>query len=122
VRLLVTRSSVAAGDDVDAPHRIELDGPDGEDVEAAIAAVVASGYLPHVSGGRATWSVSSGRVLAVVAQEWPAPRMLWGVDRSLCGLDVVRGTLRMHFSYHAQLDPQLVHDVLARLRLRANSE
>jgi hypothetical protein len=122
VRLLVTRSSVAAGDDVDAPHRIELDGPDGEDVEAAIAAVVGSGYLPHVSGGRATWSVSSGRVLAVVAQEWPTPRMLWGVDRSLCGLDVVRDTLRMHFSYHAQLDPQLVHDVLARLRLRANSE
>jgi len=122
VRLLVTRDSVAAGDDVDAPHRIELEGPEDENVEAAIAAVVASRYLPHVSGGRATWSVSSGRVLAVVAQEWPAPKMLWGVDRSHRGLDIARGTLRMHFSYHLQLDPKLVYDVLGRLRLRAVSE
>jgi hypothetical protein len=122
VRLLVTRDNVAASDDLDAPHRMELDGPAGDDVEAAIGIVVASGYLPHISGGRATWSVSSGRVLAVVAQEWPAPKMLWGVDRSHRGLDIARGTLRMHFSYHLQLDPKLVYDVLGRLRLRAVSE
>jgi len=122
VRLLVTRDSVAAGDDIDAPHQIELDGPAGEDLEAAIGTVLASGYLPHISGGRASWSVSSGRVLAVVAQQWTAPKMLWGMDRSLRGLDVSKGTLRMHFSYHTQLDPQLVYEVLSRLRLRAVSE
>ena len=122
MRLLITRHSVAAGDDVDAPHLVEMDGPAGEDLEAAIAKVVASGYLPHVSGGRATWSVSSGRVLAVVAQEWPAPKMLWGVDRSYRGLDIVRGTLRLHFSYHTQHDPELVRDILGGLRLRAVTE
>ena len=107
---------------MDAPHLVEMDGPAGEDLEAAIATIVGSGYLPHVSGGRATWSVSSGRVLAVVAQEWPAPRMLWGVDRSYRGLDIVRGTLRLHFSYHAQHPPELVFDVLGHLRLRANTD
>jgi hypothetical protein len=120
VRLLATRDSVAAGDDVDAPHLVEMDGPTGADLEAAIGAIHASGYLPRISGGRATWSVSSGRVLAVIAQEWPAPRMLWGVDLSPGGLDIVRGTLRLHFSYHSQHSPELTYEILGRLRLRAN--
>ena len=120
VRLLATRDSVAAGEDVDVPHLLEMDGPAGEDLEAAILAIHASGYLPRISGGRATWSVSSGRVLAGIAQEWPGPRMLWGVDLSHRGLDIIRGTLRLHFSYHAQHSPELTYEILGRLRLRAN--
>ena len=96
-----------------------MDGPDREDVEAAIATVVASGYLPHISGGRATWSVSSGRTLAVVAQQWSGPRLLWGIDRSYRGLDIANGTLRLHFSDHLQQAPELVLEVLDRVRLRA---
>jgi hypothetical protein len=119
VKLLVTRDNVAASDDLDAPHRVELEGPSREDIEAAIAIVVASGYLPHISGGRATWSVSSGRILAVIAQQWPAPRLLWGIDRSYRGLDIPKGTLRLHFSYHMQQAPEMVLDVLNRVRLHA---
>ena len=32
VRLLATRDSVAAGEDVDVPHLLEMDGPAGEDL------------------------------------------------------------------------------------------
>jgi hypothetical protein len=120
VRLLATRDSVAAGDDVDAPHLLEMDGPPGEDLEAAIAMVLRTGYLPSISGGRATWSVSSGTVLAVVAQEWAAPKMFWRMEPSYRGLDVVRGTLRLHFSYHAQHPPETVYEILRRLQLRAD--
>jgi hypothetical protein len=119
VKLLVSRDNVAASDDLDAPHRVELEGPGSEDVEAAIAIVVGSGYLPHISGGRATWSVSSGRILAVVAQQWPAPKLLWGIDRSYRGLDITDGTLRLHFSYHLQQSPEMVLEVLTRVRLHA---
>jgi len=122
VRILATRDSVAAGDDVDAPHLVEMDGPPGEDLEAAIAVVLRTGYLPRISGGRATWSVSSGKVLGVIAQEWPAPRMFWRVDPSYRELDVVRGTLRLHFSYHAQHPPEVAYEILRRLRLRADTD
>jgi len=30
-----------------------------------------------------------------------------------------QGQLRLHFNYHAQLDPEIVLEVLRRLRLRA---
>jgi len=122
MKLYVTRDSVAAGDDLHAPHRVEMDGPTQEDVEAAIARVLAAGYLPRISGDKATWSVTSNRVLAVVAQEWRAPKLLWSFDQSYRGLDTANGRLRLHFNYHAQHDPDVVLELLSQLRLRAVSD
>ncbi|HET7064125.1 MAG TPA: hypothetical protein VFI49_07580 [Rudaea sp.] len=119
MNLYVTRESVAAGDDVDAPHARTFALPQGASLETALATVMSARYLPSISGGLATWSVASGIPLAVIAQQWPAPRMLFGAGDDLSVLDRAPGLLRLHFNYHAQLDPEIVLEVLRRLRLRA---
>jgi len=117
--LYVTRESVAAGDDIDAPHARTFALPAGTSLDTALATVMSARYLPSISGGLATWSVASGIPLAVIAQQWPAPRMLFGVSDNPDALDCAPGLLRLHFNYHAQLDPEIVLEVLRRLRLRA---
>lgn len=121
MKILVTRDSVAAGDDIHAPHAMTMKGPSEVSVMAAIDAVLAGGYLPRIAGGRATWSVASNMLLAVVAQQWREPKILGAVvEDSYEGLDSAGGALRLHFSYHAQQDPDVVFEVLDRVRLNAS--
>jgi len=119
MNLYVTRESVAAGDDVDAPHARTFALPQGATLETALATVMSARYLPSISGGLATWSVASGIPLAVIAQQWQVPRMLFGAGDDPDVLDHEHGQLRLHFNYHAQLDPEIVLEVLRRLRLHA---
>ena len=119
MKLYLTRDSVHAGDDGDAPHERTLDVPDRSPLDRVLGAVLAARYLPSISGGRATWSVASNIPLAVVAEQWPAPRLLFLTESQVRGLDWHGDTLRLQFNYHAQADPELVLDVLRRLRLRA---
>lgn len=119
MNLYVTRESVAAGDDVDAPHVREFALERAASLETALATVISAHYLPSIAGGLATWSVASGIPLAVIAQQWPAPRMLVRAGEEPMALDRASGVLRLHFNYHAQLDPEIVFEVLRRLRLRA---
>ena len=119
MRLYLTRDSGHAGDDGDAPHERTLTVPDRSNLDQALAAVLAARYLPEISGGLATWSVASNFPVAVVAQQWPKPRLLFLMESQVRTLDWQGDTLRLQFNYHAQADPELVLDVLKRLRLRA---
>ncbi len=115
MRLDLTRDSVAAGDDADAPHRRSADLPDDTSVEALVAWIVNAGYLPRIGGGQATWSFVSRRPFAVAAQQWPLPRMLSSIPFDLEDLNWADGVLRVHAVYHVQQDPQAVFDVLERM-------
>ena len=83
--------------------------PDGSSVETA---------LVSIQGGLATWSLASVIPPAVVAQQWPGPRTL-PHRTDMESLDRASGVLRLHFNYHAQLDPEVVLEVLRSLQLRA---
>src|SRR5262245_3242138 len=115
----VTRESVAAGDDSYAPHQRIFTVPDSVTVEPVVLAVFRTYELPQIFGGHATWCVSSSVPLAVVAQQWPEPRMASAFPRSIADCDRSGTRLKLHFSYFAQLDPEIVFEVLQRLRLRA---
>ena len=119
MNVYVTRESVAAGDDAAAPHAMEMQIAEPVSLESAVAAVLSARYLPSISGGHATWSIASGIPLAVVAQQWTAPRWLFLTKSNLAALDRRDGVLRLHFNYHAQLDPEVVLRVLENLHLRA---
>jgi hypothetical protein len=114
-----TRDSVCAGDDGDAPHAREIDVPGPFDAATLVRAVVAAANLPSITGGQATWCVASLVPLAVVAQQWAEPRMVSFFPPKLGDLDTDGETVRLHFSYFAQCDPEAVYDELHRLRLRA---
>ena len=119
MQAFLTRSSVCAGDDGDASHQKRFDLSNSESLEKLLTAIVKSAYLPTISGGRATWSVTSAVPIAVIAQQWTEPRMLFLLPKDLENLDRKEGILKLHFNYHAQLDPEIVLIVLRELRLRS---
>jgi hypothetical protein len=112
VNVFLTRDSVAAGDDIDAPHKKTMVISNTSNVEEIIIAVVNSHYLASISGGYATWSAISNIPVAVVAQEWDKPKMLSAIPVKLSSLDVVDNAIRLHFCYHAQKNPDDVFEVL----------
>ena len=118
--LHLTRDSVAAGDDIDAPHELAVLVDDDVTTEAMVAAIHAADYLPRISGGRATWSVVSVRTLAVIAQQWPEPRMVSEQPHPPGELERDGNGYRFHLNYHAQQDPETVLAVLRRVRSSAN--
>jgi hypothetical protein len=116
VALHLTRDSVAAGDDMDAPHELAVLVDDDATTEAMIAAIHAADYLPRIAGGRATWSVVSDRTLAVIAQQWPEPRMVGGLPHPPEQLERDGNGYRFHLNYHAQQDPETVLAMFQRVR------
>lgn len=122
MRVVVTRDSVAAGDDADAPHERVVEHPLAlaafeTDWIGLAAALIPS--LPSVFGGGATWVLSSGQPLAVWSPGWPAPRLVRFAGRvDLAGLDRRGEALHVHWSYFTAPQPEVVLDVLARLTLR----
>lgn len=115
MRLVLTRDSVAAGDDIDAPHQRVLKVADDIDVAGLVTRIATARYLPGIAGGKATWSVLSRRPLAVIAQQWPEPRLLSPFLCALSELDLAGDELRVHLVYHAQLEPETVAEVLSAL-------
>jgi hypothetical protein len=119
MKIYFTRDSVCAGDDCDAPHAREIDLPADASIEAIVRAALKASPLASISGGKATWCVSSGLPLAVIAQEWSEPKFLHPIPPKQSELDRRGETIRLHFSYFAQQDPNVVFEVLRRLRVRA---
>ena len=116
MKIRVTRDSVAAGDDIDAHDRV-LDVHAYETLEVLATEVVRSYELPRIQGGRATWCLGSRRPIAVVAQQWSAPRMVPWQTGHFSDCKVVDGIVCLHFTYLAQIDPDVAFEVLRRLRL-----
>ena len=120
MNVYVSRDSVAVGDDIDAPHGRTISLPDERQVDEVLSEILESGYLPKIAGGRATWSVVSNIPLAVVAQQWTEPRLLPLIVERSEELDRQQNGLRIHFNYHAQIDPEIVYEVFCGFRLTAH--
>ena len=118
MNIYISRASVTAGDDIAAPHAKNLSVPDGTSLEEIVKSIAKSGYLPSISGGEASWSVTSNVPLAIVAEQWHEPRMLPHLPTNE-HLDLEQGTLRVYFNYHAQIDPELLYRVFWGFHLKA---
>ncbi len=112
MRVIATRDDVHAGDD---PIAREFEVPDGASGAEIVAAAANWSWLPNISGGLATWSVISREPVAVLAQQRPQARFFFSLQD-----DVVwhfeDGFLFLHFNYHTQIDPDIVYDVLRKVR------
>ncbi|GAA5214798.1 hypothetical protein ACFSJ3_15980 [Corallincola platygyrae] len=118
MKLKLTRDSVAAGDDADAPHFFDVVVSDDSTTEEIIEFVCEGSYLPKVVGS-ATWSFSSHKPLAVFAQKWGRPRMLSFIDCPVSDLATDGSGIRFHVNYHAQIEPEVVFEVLRRTKPNA---
>jgi hypothetical protein len=108
MEIILSRGSVCAGDDVDVPHGKTISVPDGTPLIEVLAVISNSGYLARIAGGKATWSAVSNVPLAVLSQQWRAPRALPGAHSQLEQLNFHNSMLKIHFTYHGQRDPDTV--------------
>lgn len=111
--IVIWRDSVAAGDDVDAPHQLKIESFVGESLSALVTRIIQSNYLARIAGGKATWILKSGeRALAVVAQQWPAPSFLVPAEHNARSY-LSGGECDLEFVYWCQAAPERVFDCLA---------
>ncbi|MDB4673841.1 hypothetical protein OAF27_03395 [Verrucomicrobiales bacterium] len=74
LKIRVTRDSVCAGDDVDAPNERFVEVHSFTEPDAFIQAVTTAYGMPLIEGGKAAWVVLlNGEKIGVAAQEWDAP-------------------------------------------------
>ncbi len=114
--LLLTRDSVAAGDDVDGPHERKLalnqDVATPADLQA-LAAQIAPGYLPNV-GETATWAAYSRLPLAIFSNRGTDPHLFWLPDSDLRQLAVRNAVISLHFVYLESIPAQTAREVIER--------
>ena len=118
VRVHITRDSVCAGDDAKAPNARSCQIGDTWSWPELVGRIWQASDLPSIDGGRATWVLASGILLAVAAQEWDQPHVFFRLEGDRRDLDMAGGDLRAHWSYLAQIDPAMVVQALERIRLR----
>ena len=119
VRVRLTRDSVCAGDDTDAPHEQAFELPFEASWFAFVQALTQRSKLPSISGGHATWVLHSRVPLAVVAQEWSEPKLLGASEPGPGALAFERGELRFNWEYCVQRDPDAVFRLLSSSGSRA---
>lgn len=120
LELTLTRDSVAAGDDADAPHEKILRIKIEPTWSAVFNAILEQRYLPYIDSGNATWVGVSQEPLVVIAQQWKWQVRPIGHEQSVPSeLRDEQGRLRVHFSYLAQLDPEVTFEVLSRCSFNA---
>ncbi len=111
--IVIWRDSVAAGDDVDAPHELRIASPGHQSLDSLVTRIIQANYLASIAGGKATWILKSGnRALAVVAQQWPAPCFLVPAEHSARSY-LSGGECDLEFIYWCQVDPGRVFECLA---------
>lgn len=110
--LVVWRDSVAAGDDAHAPHEWRLAVQADTTVDDVVRAIRTARYLASISTGEATWIVEGDRPLAVVAQQWTAPRFLVDPATPIHSVVRVSGSPHVEVRYWKQVAPERVYEAL----------
>lgn len=116
MKILLTRDSVAMGDDMFAPHSHIIEHPESATTEDIVNAIKDSSYLPSIHGEKATWSVVSSNPIAVIAQQWLNAKFMPQFNHSLDSLMRTTDGFKIHINYHAQIEPDIVYEVLRRIK------
>jgi hypothetical protein len=115
----LTRDSVRYADDLHAPHAQSISLQKQWDPASLASQILRAYDLPKIIGGKATWALSSNVPIAVFAQEWKKPEPVSSIALNPNELDLEGEELKLHWSYFAQLDPEVVLEVLGGLGLKA---
>jgi len=114
--LQIDRDDVHASDD--APSRLVVLHGAMTMVEV-LEHATAGGYLPQISGGRATWvaetnggSMGALMPIAVLAQQWAEPRFLIASSATVSD-HFGEVAPRLRFRYRCQVEPSVVLQTLA---------
>jgi hypothetical protein len=113
-KIKLTRGSASMADDIN-DNILDIEVNEDWLIDKILAEILRINYLPKIQGGKATWSVAYDNFLAIIAQEWEAPKILrtrfpFTIDNKYKHFD------RLHFTYFGQEDPFIVYDILGRFK------
>lgn len=92
ISVKLTRDSVSAGDDIDAPHEKIVSGYSFVDTEAFVNQF-STGYLPGVAGVEHSWTVElNGRPIALIRKN--------GIEGKAIAVEFDEHN-SVHFEYHS---------------------
>lgn len=114
--LHLTRDSVAASDDIDAPNeRLERLEPDPESPARvqALLEELAKDYLANIAGP-ASWIAYSRVPLLVLSNSWSKAGAVWLMDIEFPLLDCREDGLHVRFVYLPVTDPDAALEVVQR--------
>lgn len=100
ILIQITRDSVCAGDDCDAPHLRQMEVSEMMPLKFLIQDILESGYLAKISGGRATWLIEIGEPVGLVTQQWKDTHFF--VDGNGPIGTFLKGKPEIHFKYGVQ--------------------
>jgi hypothetical protein len=108
----ITRDSVCAGDDCDAPHGRQMEVSELMPLKFVIQDILESGYLAKISGGRATWLIEIGEPVGVVTQQWKDTHFFVNAGGPIGTF--LKGKSEIHFKHEAQNAPEEVVEAYKR--------
>jgi hypothetical protein len=114
MKIIISRDGVHAGDNTREEIFEIHDAANRDEILKKLKRVI---MFPGIDGGKATWVASSSIPIACFAQQWDDEYKLLNCLQPLERLKWENGNLSIHLSYFAQIDPNTVYDVLARLTL-----
>jgi hypothetical protein len=106
--ITIWRDSVAAGDDIFAPHEIKIRVEYDESIETTLEKILATHYLPSIQGGKATWILVGKSSLAVIAQQWSMPHFFIKLNARTESLVEFTNKWQLEFKYWCQVEPDEV--------------
>jgi hypothetical protein len=107
LEVAIARDSVHAGDDLES-HATSITLDSSATLRALIEVIQDAGYLPGISGGKATWIIcSSDKPIGVLAQQWPEPKLTVPPE-SIVDQYFANTEPRLLFKYWCQADPDQV--------------
>ncbi|SDR79460.1 hypothetical protein [Winogradskyella sediminis] len=120
-KIKLTRDNVTLGDDVNAPHFLEIEIAPNWTITEIIKYILNINYLPKISGGYATWSVAIEEPIAVLTQKkHKEPLLLCFPDYPYDGTQGFVKIEHVHFNYHAQKKAHEVFEVLSRFKIKTD--
>ena len=115
--ITLTRESVSAGDDVNAPHKMKIEIKTDWKINEIIEHIVELGYLPKIIGN-ATWSIAINKPIAVISQhDNYLPKLICLPDYPHQETRGFVDIKNIHINYHGQVDSNMVFEVLHRFRM-----
>lgn len=110
IHIILDRDSVCAGDDAFS-HCIEFDIDSSDTISDLLKKVGEISYLATIQGGKATWVISNKKTeIAVIAQQSSSPRFLLDEKTSIRDFNLEGCSIRFHFKYYVQKDPEIVYN------------
>ncbi|KZK90914.1 hypothetical protein PsAD5_04052 [Pseudovibrio sp. Ad5] len=110
LELIVTRDSVCAGDDCDAPHRAHFSINEAASISNLVEYLREIYPLSNVFGDHLTWTLTARSKIAMFGENWRELHFLVPEGASCSSYASEDKTLHVHFDHQSGVYPKQLYE------------